>query len=119
MRKNVLTISLVLLPLSFFVYGCPYNSSYKIDTEPQILADDTFVGKWSTIISDETDKQPLKMLVTKKNDYEYEIDFIGRINGLRNFSILNKDTLKASAFFSEAASRRFLNIDIKGQTYIA
>ncbi len=126
MRKNIykkglsgLTISAFILSLSLFLYGCPYNSSYKIDPEPLIPADETLVGKWSTIISTETDNQPLRMLVSKKNDYEYNLDFVGRINGLRNFSVLDKDTLRASAYFSDAASRRFLNIDIKGQTYIA
>jgi len=59
------------------------------------------------------------MIVSKKNDYEYDISFIGRINGLRNFNVIKNDTLRATAFFSEAASRRFLNIDIKGQNYIA
>ena len=114
--KHIVT-AVLILPLVFLMYGCPYSSSYKIDREPTVLADDTFVGKWATVISTATDNQPLKMLVSKKNDYEYYINFTGHINGIHDY--ISGDTLKTTAFFSEAASRRFLNIDIKGQTYIA
>ena len=62
---------------------------------------------------------PLKMIVGKKNDYEYNISFTGNINDLRYFNVVKEDTLKCTGFISEAASRRFLNIEAGSQFYIA
>ena len=107
----------IAIPFILLMYGCPYNSSYKIDAEPTIPIDSALLGKWATIITTETDNQPLKMIVSRKNDYEYYIDFTGHINGIHDY--IHGDTLKTTAYMSMAASRTFLNINIKGQNYIA
>ena len=126
MRKNRLENifrKLFLYTLSGTVillqYGCPYNSSYKIGGDPAVPIDENLLGKWSTVISTSTDNQAVRMIVGKQSDFEYDLSFVGRINGLRNWSAFRNDTLKASAFFCDAANRRFLNINIGGQYYIA
>lgn len=111
---------LILFTLSLILCGCPYSSVYKLDKEPAVPIDESFVGKWATMVTTGSgDEQPLKMIVEKRSDYEYDLSFIGNINDLRYFNVLTADTLKATAFLSEAASRRFLNVQVKGQTFIA
>ncbi|MBC7534269.1 MAG: hypothetical protein H7258_01085 [Ferruginibacter sp.] len=110
------------LYLSFVVtmYGCPYSSPYKIDSEPSVLIEESFIGKWATITSNSAgNRAPVKMIVSKRNEYEYDLSFTGNINDLKYYNIVKDDTLKATAFISDVDSRRFLNIYIKGQSYIA
>ena len=107
---------LLILPIVFLLYGCPYSSAYKIDQEPSIPVEDIFIGKWATIAPNGT---AIKMIIDKKNDYEYNINFTGNLNELKQFNIAKNDTLKTTAFVSEAATRRFLNIRLFSQYYIA
>ena len=115
---NKMGIFIILLSSLFVLTGCPYSSSYKIDDEPSVLTEDFFVGKWATIIkgADGLDR-PVKMIVDKLNDYEYDLNFTGNIQALTNYNIIREDTIKATAFVSEAASRRFLKIKIKYKKY--
>ena len=113
-------IFFIIVPFLLLLYGCPYSSSYKLDTEPSVLVDDALVGKWATMVADGAGNDlPLKMIVDKKNDFEYGLSFTGNINDLRYYNVIKEDTIKATAFLSEAAGRRFLNIALKGQFYIA
>ena len=110
----------ILFTLTFILCGCPYSSVYKLDGEPAVPIDETLIGKWATMVTTGSgDEQPLKMIVAKRSDFEYDMSFIGQINDLRYFNVLTGDTLKATAFLSEAASRRFLNVQVKGETFIA
>ncbi len=110
----------IFLTSLFALTGCPYSSSYKIDDEPSVLTEDFFVGKWASIVkgADGLDR-PVKMIVDKLNEYEYNLNFTGNIQALTNYNIIKEDTIKATAFVSETVSRRFLNIKIKGQYYIS
>lgn len=113
-------LSLVSLCLLVVLSGCPYSSNYKLDDEPTVPVDEALVGKWATMkLNGAGSEQPLRMTVEKGSDYEYKIDFVGNINDLRYFNVVEGDTLKATAFLSEVASRRFLNFRVKGQYYIA
>jgi hypothetical protein len=127
MRKKILPAYfkqyrhlLLALPFLLLLYGCPYSSSYKIDTDPTVLADDGFVGKWATVaLTDGGTTLPVKMIVAKRNDYEYDLCFTGQLNALQKFNVIKEDSIKATGFISEAANRRFLNLSLKGQYYIA
>ena len=103
------------------MYGCPYRSAYKLDDEPKVLIDESFIGKWTSTASKfDGTAFPVKMIVGKKTDYEYDLSFIGPLRvALSNVADISKqDTIKATAFISEAASRRFLNIYAMSQFYI-
>ncbi|MEO7522840.1 MAG: hypothetical protein ABIT58_02035 [Ferruginibacter sp.] len=112
---------LLILPLLISLYGCPFRSAYKLDNEPNVSVDESLVGKWSSTASKFDGTQfPVKMIVTKKNDYEYDLSFIGPLkNALHSYNPVKEDTINATAFISEAASRRFLNIRAMSQFYIA
>lgn len=111
---------LLLLPALFILSACPYSSSYKLDEEPGINTDDALLGNWATMMTTEKGKQlPVKMIVRKKNDTEYNIVFTGYIADLRPYRVMENDSIKGTAFMSNVADLQFLNIEVKGQTYIA
>lgn len=113
-------LSYVLLaPFVLGLCACPYSSSYKLDAEPGVMIDESFIGKWATFVANSSGNElPMKMIVDKKNDFEYNISFTGNIKDLKRYNVVKEDTVKASAFISEAASRRFLNVEIRGLYYI-
>ncbi len=109
-----------LIPLTVMLYACPFSSPYKLDKEPAIPVDEVLIGKWATMISDKKGNPlPVKMIISKKSDTEYNIDFTGNFSDLKRFNIVRDDSIKGAAFISNVADRQFLNIDIKGQNYIA
>ena len=114
-----LTSLLSLLPLVFLLCGCPYSSAFKIDNDPTIPVEDILIGKWSTNTSD-ANGQPvdIKMIIDKKNDYEYNIDFTGNVHVLKRYVDIKNDTIRTTAFISEVDSRRFLNIHLFEQYYL-
>ena len=113
-------LSALSICLMFLLSGCPYSSNYKLDNEPTVPIDEALVGRWATMkLNGAGSEQPLRMMVEKATDYEYQVNFVGNINDLRYFNVVEGDTLKATAFLSEVASRRFLNFRVKGQYYIA
>jgi hypothetical protein len=111
---------ILLIPLTLILYACPFSSPYKLDKEPAIPVDEILIGKWATMISDKKgNQQPVRMIISKKNDYEYNIDLTGNLADLKMYNIAKEDSIKAAAFISNVSDRQFLNIDIKGQNYIA
>jgi hypothetical protein len=116
--KN-LTAWLFVLPVVFLLYGCPYSSAFKIDSDPTIPVEDTLIGKWSTATNDANGKSlSIKMIIDKKNDYEYNIDFTGNVHILKRYVDIKNDTIRTTAFISEVGARRFLNIHLFEQYYI-
>ena len=101
--------------------ACPFSSVYKLDDAPGIYIEDTLLGKWAAFVKKpDTDKQePVKLILSKRSDTEYNIAFIGFLNELRPFRVVTTDSIKGTAFMSIVDGRQFLNINIKSQTYIA
>lgn len=111
---------LLLLPVVVSLYGCPFSSPYKLDSEPSLYADESLVGKWATLIETRNgNQQPIKLIIGKINDNEYAIDFTGNLRDLTAYTAIKDDTIKGKAFLSTVADRQFLNIEINGQTYIS
>src|SRR4051812_23252889 len=108
-RTYHLTILLALVPL---LYGCPYSSVYKLDKEPMIETDKSFLGKWATMVATKKGMQPLKLIVSEKNDKEYNINIVGYMDDLKLYNITADDTLKCTAFISTVAKWQFLNMEI-------
>jgi hypothetical protein len=99
--------------------GCPYNSPFKIDSEPQFAVDDTYLGFWQTTMIDENGKQrEIKMNLNKKNDFEYAIYFAGFFGRVNRKNIPQRDTIRGTAFMSLVLNRQFLNISIERNVYI-
>lgn len=107
--------------ISAMLCACPFSSVYKLDDEPTVYVDDALVGKWATFVTTSLNPRPeaVKMILNKRSDFEYDIAFIGFQNELRPFRIMTGDSIKGTAFLSDVGGRRFFNINIKSQFYIA
>lgn len=121
--KNLLYISLTFL-LCIGLWGCPYESFYAIDTEPQQYIDEGLLGKWASFVprpsfENEYTESPVKIIFEKKNDMEYNVAITGYIDELRKFKVVENDTIRGTAFISVIDSRQFLNTWVRGKYYIA
>ena len=111
---------LFFMPVILILYACPFSSTYKLDAEPEIYIDDVLLGKWATMTTTKNGKQqPVKLILSKKNDTEYNIALTGYLDDLTPYRVIINDSIKGTAFMSMVSNRQFLNIEIKGQTYIA
>ncbi len=101
--------------------GCPYSSTHVLDAAPSIYVEDNLLGSWATFITKPaTGKQePVKLILAKKTDTEYSIAFTGKINELKPFKVIVKDSISGTAFMSTVAGKQFLNITVKENNYIA
>ena len=113
--------TLLLFLLSILLCSCPYSSPYQLDESPNIYVEDDLLGSWATFVKKPvTGKdEPVKLILSKKNDTEYNIAFTGKLDELRPFKLIAKDSIRGTAFMSTVAGKQFLNISIKGTNYIA
>lgn len=121
-RKLTLTIASIIT--GFFLLtalcGCPYKSVYQIDNEPQVQTDEAFSGNWETIMIEENGRQRIvRMNLSRKNDFEYNIYFCGFFGRVNKKNIPQADTIRGAAFMSLVGNRQFLNVNIDTRIYIA
>lgn len=118
--KALYHISLFIL-VGVLLCGCPYSSVYQLDDSPSVYVDEGLIGKWATFVTapNGSRPEPVKMILNRKSDFEYDIIFIGFVNELKPFRVLSSDSVKGTAFLSDISGRRFLNINVKSQVYIA
>ena len=118
--KTIFTISLLFI-LSTLLCSCPYSSQYLLDATPSIYVEDDLLGSWATMVKKPVSGkvEPVKLILSKKNDTEYNIAFTGQLNELKPFKLLYKDSISGTAFMSTVAGKQFLNITVKGSNYIA
>ena len=102
---------IVVIILSISLCGCPYSSAYKLDETPNIYVEVKKPG-----INKE---EPVKLVLSKKNDTEYNIAFTSYLEELKPFRIISNDSIMGTAYMSTLLGRQFLNIEIKSRVYIA
>lgn len=120
MQTKTIGIISILFFLSTLLCSCPYSSPYQLDDTPNIYIEDALLGNWAVFVTKPvTGKQePVKMILSKKNDTEYNIVFTGKINELKPFNVIKSDSISGTAFMSTVVGKQLLNISIKGATYI-
>jgi hypothetical protein len=117
--KTIITISAFFF-LLVLLCSCPYSSPYKLDETPNIYVEDALLGNWAVFFKKPSGKEvPIKMMLSKKTETEYNIAFTGQLEELKPFRVLYKDTVTGTAFMSTVAGKQFFNITIKGTNYIA
>ena len=121
--KPILQV-ILLISISFFLYGCPYDSSYNMDITPQQNIDESLLGNWTTYTRKYDDEQqmreePVKIIFEKRTEMEYNISITGYIDELKPYRVIVNDSIKGTAYLSFAAGRQFLNAFIHGKVYIA
>lgn len=133
--KNRWAFLFALFVCSIFLMGCPYYSTYTIDTNPQNQVNNQYLGKWQgALIDEQGEKKNVKLDISKIDDYYYEFLFHGQfftkkkktkscfIKRLFNKSKKNEpleDTICCSAFVSYVSNREIMNINLKGVNYYA
>lgn len=112
---------LLLTAASIVLCACPYSSTHVLDETPGIYVEDALLGNWATFVKKPVSgkEEPVKLILSKKNDTEYNIAFTGSLNELKPFRLIEKDSISGSAFMSTVGGKQFFNISIKGNIYIA
>lgn len=112
---------ILLFCICFTLCSCPYTSSYKMDETPSIYVEDLLLGGWATFIKKPGSgkEEPVKLILSKRSDTEYDIIFTGYLSELKPFNLLTEDSIKGTAFMSTACGKQFLNINIKSRIYLA
>ena len=118
--RTFFTISLLFI-LCVSLCSCPYSSIYKLDDNPGIYVEDVLLGKWATFLKKPGSEreEPVKVILSRKTETEYNIAFIGYTDELRPFHVVTADSVLGTAFMSTVSGKQFLNINIKSKIYIA
>ena len=122
MKKLLQAVS--LFSLCMVLWGCPYESPYALDLEPQQPIDENLLGKWATMVKrpsyeGQTLEAPVKIIFEPKSETEYRVLITGYIHELKPLGVVEADTIRGSAYLSQLDNRRFLNIIVQGRVYIA
>jgi hypothetical protein len=116
--------AVALFSLCMILWGCPYESPYALDLEPQQPIDENLLGKWAAMVKrpsyeGQTLEAPVKMIFETKSEMEYRVSITGYIHELKPFGVVESDTIRGSAYLSQLDNRRFLNLIVHGRVYIA
>jgi hypothetical protein len=122
--KYKLHTALLLLCFCIVLWGCPYESHYAVDTEPQVPIDENLLGKWAAMVPRPSDdrhyrEEPVKIIFEKRTELEYDVAITGYLDELRRSRVIVNDTIKGTAFLSVIDNRQFLNTFIFGKVYVA
>lgn len=116
--------AILFFAISILLCGCPYDSPYGIDATAQQPIDESLIGKWATFVArpapePQFKESPVKLIIERRSDLEYDIAITGYIDELRSFRVVENDTIKGTAWLSIIDNHTFLNTTIKGKVYIA
>lgn len=97
-----------LLPLTFILYACPFESTVALERKPVEPVDSTLFGYWYGIIKDFSDMFGIEALdFSKDTDSTYKIIRYGKaIKG----NMIMPDTAYFTGFTSYIGSQRYMNV---------
>jgi hypothetical protein len=115
---------LILITISTFLCGCPYDSPYNIDEAPLQNIDEGLLGKWAAFIikTDDAGKlkeEPVKIIFEKRTEMDYDIAITGYLDELRPYHVIANDSIRGTAYLSVVGGKQFLNAYIYGKVYLA
>lgn len=118
--KTVIEIPFVFF-LCTLLCSCPYSSPHSIDEQPGIYVEEVLIGNWATMVKrpGTNREEPVKMILTKRTDTEYNIAFTGSLEEFRRYNLITADSIIGTAFMSIVGENQFLNINVKSRIYIA
>ena len=98
-----------LLPLSFILYACPYESTVPLTRTPSEPVDSTLLGYWYGIVKDGSDFFGIEALeITQKSDSVYAITRYGKaVKG----DIILPDTSYFTGYTTYVGEQRFMNVE--------
>ena len=99
----------LILPLSFILYACPYESRVPLSSKPMEPVDSSLLGYWYGIIKDGSDFFGIEALdITQKSDSVYSIIRYGK--SVKGDMIL-PDTGIFTGYISYIGDKRFMSIE--------
>lgn len=97
-----------LLPLTFILYACPFESPVALESKPVEPVDTSLYGYWYGIIKDFSDMFGIEALdFTKNTDSTYNIIRYGK--GIKGNMIM-PDTAYFTGFTSYIGTQRYMNL---------
>jgi hypothetical protein len=107
--------------VSIVLYACPFSSTHVIDETPGIYVEEALLGSWAIFVKKPASgkEEPVKLIVSKKSETEYNLTFTGSLNELKPYRVIEKDSINGTAFMSTVSGRQFLNIMVRDKKYIA
>jgi hypothetical protein len=98
-----------LLPLSFILYACPFESAVPLETGPTEPVDSNLLGDWYGIIKDGSDFFGIEALdISKQSDSVYAVIRYGKA---AKGDIILPDTAYFTGYTSYIGEKRFMNIE--------
>lgn len=98
-----------LLPLSFAISACPFETNVALAPGPSEPVDSTLFGYWYGIIKDFSDVYGIEALeITRQTDSVYAITRYGK--AVKGDMIL-PDTANYTGFISYIGEKRFMNVE--------
>jgi hypothetical protein len=100
---------LLILPVCFILYACPYESTVALERGPVEPVDTSLLGYWYGIVKDGSDYFGIEALdITKKTDSTYSIVRYGKA---AKGDIILPDTSYFTGYTSYVGDKRFMNIE--------
>ncbi|HEX2630626.1 MAG TPA: hypothetical protein VHM26_16530 [Chitinophagaceae bacterium] len=100
---------LLLIPFSFVLSACPYESTVPLEPHPVEPVDSTLLGYWYGIVKDGSDFFGIEALdITQKSDSTYSIIRYGKA---AKGDIILPDTAYFTGYISYIGDQRFMNIE--------
>jgi len=98
-----------LLPLSFVLYACPFESRVALETGPTEAVDSSLFGYWYGIVKDGSDFFGIEALdINKQSDSVYSIIRYGKA---AKGDIILPDTAYFTGFTSWIGDQHFMNVE--------
>ena len=98
-----------LLPLSFVLSACPFESPVPLAARPAEPVDISLIGYWYGIITDGSDYFGIEALeIAKQSDSVYSITRYGKV--VKDDTYL-RDTSHFTGFISYLGEERFMNVE--------
>ena len=99
----------LLLPLSFVLSACPFESPVPLAARPAEPVDISLIGYWYGIITDGSDYFGIEALeIAKQSDSVYSITRYGKV--VKDDTYL-RDTSHFTGFISYLGEERFMNVE--------
>ncbi len=97
-----------LLPVSFVLYACPYESAVPLESHPVERIDSSLLGYWYGIIKDGSDFFGIEALdITAESDSSYKIIRYGKA---AKGDIILPDTAYFTGYTSYIGNERYMNV---------
>lgn len=97
-----------LIPLSFVLYACPYESAVPLEPRPVEQVDSSLLGYWYGIVKDGSDFFGIEALdISRQSDSVYNIIRYGKA---AKGDIILPDTAYFTGYTSYIGNERYMNV---------